>query len=357
MANLELLKASVVSPIIATLRSRGTDVTPHLAKARLPLIMAERQVGLVPWVSALRFLDGVAHYTGDPLFSADCILRAGGKRPNTVASITLVRAPTAYESIRVFVKQANTFTTGSTITTTVSGNWLWILRRPNSPGNIVSWHTEQFVIALFVKAISSFLGEDWRPQKLKIRQATRPDYIPWQWTDADIETANPYTAIGVELGDIVSETKCNYEHTAPPGDWDQAALREAVANDSASLRSAVLHYIEHETGRITRVADAFGVTERTLRRHLNAAGLSYSELVDETRYKRALELLKDSSLSITELALSLGYRYPENFTRAFRKRVGVSPNDYRKMTTKGRGQDTFSCGDASEPVIKPCGKT
>jgi len=357
MANLELLKASVVSPIIATLRSRGTDVTPHLAKARLPLIMAERQVGLVPWVSALRFLDGVAHYTGDPLFSADCILRAGGKRPNTVASITLVRAPTAYESIRVFVKKANTFTTGSTITTTVSGNWLWILRRPNSPGNIVSWHTEQFVIATFVKAISSFLGEDWRPQKLKIRQATLPDRIPWQWTEADIETANPHTAIGIKLVDIVSESKCDHEHTAPPGDWDQAALREAVVNDSASIRSAVLHYIEHEAGHITRVADAFGVTERTLRRHLKTAGLSYSELVDETRYKRALELLKDSSLSITELALSLGYRYPENFTRAFRKRVGVSPNDYRKMTTKGRGQDTFSCGDASEPVIKPCGKT
>ena len=70
MASLELLKAGVVSPVIAALRSRGTDVTPHLAKARLPLIMAERQIGLVPWVSALDFLDVVARYTGDPLFSA-----------------------------------------------------------------------------------------------------------------------------------------------------------------------------------------------------------------------------------------------------------------------------------------------
>ena len=33
-------------------------------------------------------------------------------------------------------------------------------------------------------------------------------------------------------------------------------------------------------------------------------------MVDETRYKRALELLKDANLSITELALELGYGYP-----------------------------------------------
>jgi len=331
MANLEVLKASVVSPVIQALRSRGTDVTPHLAKARLPLIMADRQVGLVPWVSALNFLDVVAHYTGDPLFSADCILRAGGKRPNTVASVSLARSPTAYESIRRFVENANATTTGATITSTVSGNWLWILRRPNNRRNIDSWHAEQFVIATFVKAISSFLGDDWRPQKLKIRQATRPDRIPSQWTEADIETANQHTAIGMSLVDVVSGVKVDHEHTAPPGDWEQAALREAVVNDSASLRSSVLHYIEHEATSIKRIADAFGVTERTFRRHLTTAGLSYSELVDETLYKRSLKLLKDSSLSITELALFLGYSNPENFTRAFRKRMGISPSAYRKM--------------------------
>ena len=335
MASLELLKAGVAGPVIRALRSRGTDVTPLLAKARLPLIMAERQLGLVPWVSALNFLDVVARYTGDPLFSANCILNAGGKRPNRVASVSLARSPTAFESIRTFVMRTNAITTGATITFTVSGNWMWILRRPNNPGNFDSWHAEQFVIATFVKAISSYLRQDWRPQKLKIRQATRPDNIPDQWRETDIETANPHTAIGVKLVDIVSGTKIDHEHTAPPGDWEQAALIEAVVDDSASLRSAVLHYIEHEATSIKRVADAFGVTDRTLRRHLTTAGLSYSELVDETLYKRSLELLKDSSLSITELALFLGYSNPENFTRSFRKREGVSPSAYRKMIAEG----------------------
>ena len=331
MARLELLKAGVISPVIEVLRSRGTDVTPHLAKARLPLIMAERQVGLVPWVSALNFLDVVARYTGDPLFSANCILNAGGKRPNRVASVSLVRSPTVFEAIRTFVMRTNAVTTGATITFTVSGNWMWILRRPNNPGNFDSWHAEQFVIATFVKAISSYLGQGWQPQKLKIRQTTRPDNIPYQWTGADIETANPHTAIGVKLVDIVSETSFDSELAPPPDSSEQSGLEKPVINDSASLRSAVLHYIEHEATSIKRVADAFGVSVKTFRRRLTALDLSYAEMVDETRYKRALELLKDANLSITELALDLGYGYPENFTRAFRRRVGVTPSAYRKM--------------------------
>ena len=335
MASLELLKASVVSPVIEALGSRGTDVTPHLAKARLPLVMAERQIGLVPWVSALSFLDVVAHYTGDPLFSANCILNAGGKRPNQVASVSLVRAPTIFEAIRTFVMHANAITTGATITSAVSNDWMWILRRPNNPGNIDSWHAEQFVIATFVKAISSYLGQSWRPQKLKIRQAMRPDSIPWQWSEADIETANPHTAIGIKLVDIVSETSFDGELAPPPDISEQAGLEKAAIDDPAGVRSAVLHYIEHEATSLRQVAEAFGVSDKTFRRRLTALDLSYADMVDETRYKRSLQLLNDTDLSITEMALELGYRYPENFTRAFRNRVGVSPSEYRKMMAKG----------------------
>jgi len=335
MASLGLLKAGVIEPVIADLRAHGTNVTPLLAKAKLPLVIAERQEGLIPWASALRFLPIVARYTGDPLFSANCILSAGGKRPNRVASVSLVRAPTIFEAIRTFVMRSNAITTGATITFTVADNWVWILRRPDKPGNIDSWHAEQFVIATFVKAISVYLGQDWRPQKLKIRQATRPVNIPYQWSGADIETANLHTAIGVKLVDIVSETSFDTELAPPPDSSEQAGLGKPVINDSGSLRSAVLHYIEHDAVHIAQISDAFGVSERTFRRYLATAGLSYSELVDEARYKHSLKLLTDSNLSITELAQILGYEYPENFTRAFRKRVGVSPSVYRKMMAEG----------------------
>ena len=33
--------------------------------------------------------------------------------------------------------------------------------------------------------------------------------------------------------------------------------------------------------------------------------------------------------TISEIAYSLGFRYPQHFTRLFKKVVGCSPNEYR----------------------------
>ena len=70
---------------------------------------------------------------------------------------------------------------------------------------------------------------------------------------------------------------------------------------------------------------------RTFQRRLSDLELTYSEVVDEARYQQGIKLIKNSDENITEVALSLGYTHPENFTRAFRRRVGLSPRKYREM--------------------------
>ena len=43
----------------------------------------------------------------------------------------------------------------------------------------------------------------------------------------------------------------------------------------------------------------------------------------------AKERIFDQSKSVSEIALELGFRYPQHFTRLFKQRVGQSPNEYR----------------------------
>ena len=43
----------------------------------------------------------------------------------------------------------------------------------------------------------------------------------------------------------------------------------------------------------------------------------------------AKERIFDPGRSISEIAYSLGFRYPQHFTRLFKKVVGCSPNEYR----------------------------
>jgi YesN/AraC family two-component response regulator len=45
----------------------------------------------------------------------------------------------------------------------------------------------------------------------------------------------------------------------------------------------------------------------------------------------AKEKIYDSSKSISDIAYELGFKYPQHFTRMFKKSVGMSPNEYRNM--------------------------
>ncbi|WP_317235385.1 helix-turn-helix domain-containing protein [Niabella ginsengisoli] len=45
----------------------------------------------------------------------------------------------------------------------------------------------------------------------------------------------------------------------------------------------------------------------------------------------AKERIFDVDKSISEIASELGFKYPQHFTRLFKNKVGVSPNEYRNL--------------------------
>lgn len=45
----------------------------------------------------------------------------------------------------------------------------------------------------------------------------------------------------------------------------------------------------------------------------------------------AKEMIFDPAKSISEIAFDLGFKYPQHFTRVFKKEVGMSPLEYRSM--------------------------
>ncbi|NIK75136.1 AraC-like DNA-binding protein [Paenibacillus castaneae] len=58
-------------------------------------------------------------------------------------------------------------------------------------------------------------------------------------------------------------------------------------------------------------------------------GVSPSQYLQRLRMEKGASLLKDTSLSVTEIALSIGYAELYAFTRSFKKHYGISPSAYR----------------------------
>lgn len=79
------------------------------------------------------------------------------------------------------------------------------------------------------------------------------------------------------------------------------------------------------------VAAALGMSERSLRNHLAAQKVSYRQLLDEIRFSRACQRLRESTDSIETISLQLGYAEPASFIHAFQRWAGCSPMRYRRQ--------------------------
>lgn len=77
------------------------------------------------------------------------------------------------------------------------------------------------------------------------------------------------------------------------------------------------------------VAKKLKLSTRTLKRRLADQHTTFSAIRDDLRRQRALLLVDNRTLSISEIAIKLGYTELPNFTRAFRKWTGVTPIAYR----------------------------
>ena len=78
------------------------------------------------------------------------------------------------------------------------------------------------------------------------------------------------------------------------------------------------------------IAVALALSPRTLQRRLREAGLSFSQLVDETRQQLVLHYLRDPALELAEIAFLVGFSEPGSLARAFRRWTGASPGEYRR---------------------------
>ncbi len=60
-------------------------------------------------------------------------------------------------------------------------------------------------------------------------------------------------------------------------------------------------------------------------------GVSAQEYIQTKVIDIAKERLFDINKSIGEVSYDLGFKYPQHFTRLFKQKVGVSPNEYRNL--------------------------
>jgi AraC-like DNA-binding protein len=83
-----------------------------------------------------------------------------------------------------------------------------------------------------------------------------------------------------------------------------------------------------------RIAAELGVHSRSLRRKLAAEGSSVQALIDEVRDQLARQLLAETRLPLVDIALALQYTDVASFARAFKRRIGLPPGQWRSQRSR-----------------------
>jgi AraC-like DNA-binding protein len=89
------------------------------------------------------------------------------------------------------------------------------------------------------------------------------------------------------------------------------------------------------TSTLPEVAKQLQVSERSLQRHLQAAGTSFVDEVQAARIAMAKQLLLDTDLQLTAIAVDVGCASLQSFSAMFRRITGESPSQFRARVRRG----------------------
>ena len=115
-------------------------------------------------------------------------------------------------------------------------------------------------------------------------------------------------------------------------------LRDRMRNRigvAGKVRSVLLASLGRHAS-LERVAAHLGVPVRTLRRKLREEDTSFRDLSDQLRAEVAIKYLRDTEMTIDDIANALGFSETANFRHAFRRWKQASPQEVRRMLAKDK---------------------
>ena len=111
-------------------------------------------------------------------------------------------------------------------------------------------------------------------------------------------------------------------------------LTPSISDNQINLQREMLAYIqEHFTEKISLkdLSNQFHLSEKYLSRYFREHfHLTFSDYTNHLRLTCAKQLLENTKLPVTEVALCSGFPNVSYFIRMFKRQHGVSPLKYRK---------------------------
>jgi AraC-like DNA-binding protein len=338
MGAIALTRATILLPVISYLGRNEAPIDRLLDRAHLPRWVMMHPEHLIPTVSAPRLMADAARTLG----ITDIGIRAAEAAPiETLGTFgrLIRRSRTLGEAIAATIRHHPSYS---------SNGRMWLVDRGDEvefcQAFVSRWDqnwapASHYILTLMVQIVRLAAGPDRRPAQVRLQtgesSALRDHPL---FAGAALRFAQPATAIVLPKAWLARPIRP--ADRASPDDVDAWSARAPRRDFVGAAEQVVATLASDACPSIADVANAVGMTVRTLQRRLAAEGASYEKVVDGWRYRTATKLLTSTDVNVLDVALEVGYSDHAHFTRAFRRWSGCSPTEFRRRHGAPSERDT-----------------
>lgn len=103
------------------------------------------------------------------------------------------------------------------------------------------------------------------------------------------------------------------------------------------IERAIGPLLKGQTPTLDMVAHRLNMAPWTVRRRLNVEGISFQQVLNDTRRDLAVSYVRDTTLTLGEIAFLLGFGSTAAFQRAFKRWTGQAPGRFRDDARQKQG--------------------
>jgi AraC-like DNA-binding protein len=335
----EIIRASAWGGFAELVRELGGDPEAIFAKVQLDPRMLEDSER---YVSLRQFMDGQT-LAAEQLDRPDFGLLIGQRQTMSVLgalAIAMVNSATARQAIEIAARYLHVHNPAVTMSLdpmpSPREEFLTGTTHLKNPAR--HEQNNERIISSFHRVLQQLGGPEYRPLAVHFTHARISPMNAYRQVFG-IEPAFEQPAMGIVIGRNVLDS---WRPGGSPQMREVAEaflLQQAMPNDkiySKSVSNMARSLLRGGEFAPPQVAKILGLHERTLQRRLREEGTSFEKIKDDARKEWAQSLLVQPAVSLTQIALMLGYADPSAFSRSCRRWFGEAPRTYRTRLTGGR---------------------
>jgi len=177
-----------------------------------------------------------------------------------------------------------------------------------------------------------FLEEHLKMGKMNFNQETKEKLFRI-FDELLLETKNPDSYSQINTKNLLSKLLILIARNSQNRQEKEALLDETTATIQKTAQYIFENYAQEIT--LKEISKIAGMRDTYFsKKFQEITGVGFKEYLLNIRLQHSIEMLKIGKLTITQIALACGFSDGNYFGDAFKKKMGISPRDFRKTQEK-----------------------